>query len=53
VAEGKRLADAEARPRRFQAAIASGVDPAALVDAINEAQAQRAAARAEWTAPRR
>ena len=43
----KRLADAEARLRRFQAAIASGVDPAALVDVINEAQAERAAARAE------
>jgi hypothetical protein len=43
----KRLADAEARLRRFQAAIASGVDPAALVDVINEAQAQRVAARAE------
>jgi hypothetical protein len=43
----KRLADAEARLRRFQAAIASGIGPAALVDAINEAQAQRAAARAE------
>ncbi|WP_433279552.1 recombinase zinc beta ribbon domain-containing protein [Pseudonocardia xinjiangensis] len=43
----KRLADAEARLRRFQAAIASGIDPAALVDAINEAQAQRVAARAE------
>lgn len=41
------LADAEARLRRFQAGIASGVDPAALVDVINEAQAQRAAARAE------
>ena len=43
----QRLADAEARLRRFQAAIASGVDPAALVEAINQAQAQRAAARAE------
>jgi len=43
----KRLADAEARLRRFQTAIASGVDPAALVEAINEAQAERAAARAE------
>jgi hypothetical protein len=43
----KRLTDAEARLRRFQAAIASGVDPAALVDVINEAQAQKAAARAE------
>jgi hypothetical protein len=38
-------------PRRgyagSKAAIASGVDPAALVDVINEAQALRAAARAE------
>lgn len=43
----KRLADAEARLRRYQAAIAAGVDPEALVEAINEAQAQRAAAQAE------
>ncbi|WP_231961059.1 recombinase family protein [Amycolatopsis thermoflava] len=43
----QRLADAEARLERFRAAIGAGVDPAALVDAINEAQAQRAAARAE------
>ncbi|MCA1676357.1 MAG: recombinase family protein, partial [Actinobacteria bacterium] len=43
----KRLGEAETRLRRFQAAIEAGVDPAALVDAINEAQAARAAARAE------
>ncbi|WP_229874338.1 hypothetical protein [Amycolatopsis deserti] len=43
----QRLASAEARLERFRAAIGAGVDPAALVDAINEAQAQRAAARAE------
>jgi hypothetical protein len=43
----KRLADAEARLRKFQAAIAAGVEPAALVEAINEAQAERAAAKAE------
>jgi hypothetical protein len=43
----KRLADAETRLRRFQAAIAAGVDAAALVESINEAQAQRAAAQAE------
>jgi hypothetical protein len=43
----KRHSDAEARLRRLQAAIEAGVDPAALVEAINEAQAQRAAARAE------
>lgn len=42
-----RLDSAEAKLRRFQAAIEAGVDPAALVEAINEAQAQRAAARAE------
>jgi len=43
----RRLADAEARMRRHQAAIEAGVDPAALVDVINQAQAERAAARAE------
>ncbi|MDX8030288.1 recombinase family protein [Lentzea sp. BCCO 10_0856] len=43
----KRLADAEAKLRRFQAAIAAGVDPVALVDAINETEEQRAAASAE------
>jgi hypothetical protein len=35
----RRLADAETRLRRHQAAIAAGVDPAALVEVINEAQA--------------
>jgi hypothetical protein len=43
----QRLQDAEARVRRFQAAIAAGVDPAAVVEAINEAQAHREAARVE------
>jgi hypothetical protein len=43
----KRLADAEARLRKFQAAIAAGVDPGALVEAINAAQAERTAAQAE------
>ena len=33
--------------RRHQVAIEAGVDPAALVDAMNAAQAERAAARAE------
>jgi len=33
--------------RRLQAAIAAGVDPAALVEAINETQAQREAAQVE------
>ena len=43
----KRLTYAEARLRRFQEAIGAGIDPTALVDVINEAHAQRAAARAE------
>ena len=46
-AAGQRLNDAEMRLRRFQAAIAAGVDPAAVVDAINQAQVQRAAAKDE------
>ncbi len=43
----RRLANAEARLRRHQAAIEAGVDPAAIVDAINQAHTERAAARAE------
>jgi DNA invertase Pin-like site-specific DNA recombinase len=43
----KRLADAEARLRKYQAAITAGVDPAALVEVINAAQVERAAAQAE------
>ncbi|MFD2489335.1 recombinase family protein [Amycolatopsis jiangsuensis] len=43
----KRLKDAEARLRRHQAAIEAGVDPAALVDAMNVAQAERQAAKEE------
>jgi DNA invertase Pin-like site-specific DNA recombinase len=43
----QRLADAEARVRRYQAAFGAGVDPAALVEVLNQAQAERAAARAE------
>jgi hypothetical protein len=43
----ERLTTAEVRLRRFQAAIEAGIDPAALVEPINQAQAQRAAARAE------
>ena len=39
------LKDADTRLRRFQAAIAAGVDPDAVVDAINSAQALRTAAR--------
>ncbi len=46
----RRLADAEAKLRRHQAAIEAGVDPAAIVDAINQAQAERAAAGAELNA---
>ncbi|MFI5563334.1 recombinase family protein [Amycolatopsis japonica] len=40
----KQLEEAEAKLRRFQDAIAAGVDPTALVESINEAQADRAAA---------
>ncbi|WP_215544307.1 recombinase family protein [Amycolatopsis sp. CA-230715] len=43
----RRLVDAEARLRRFQEAIGAGVDPAAVVDAMNHAQAERASAEAE------
>jgi hypothetical protein len=43
----RRLSEAEARLRRLQEAIVAGVDPAGLVEAVNEAQAQRAASRAE------
>jgi hypothetical protein len=42
-----RLADAEARLRRYQAAISAGVDPVALVEPINQAQAECASARAQ------
>ncbi|GAA3853827.1 MULTISPECIES: hypothetical protein [Amycolatopsis] len=38
---------AEAKLRRLRSTIEAGVDPAALVEAITESQAQRAAARAE------
>ncbi|SFQ54560.1 hypothetical protein SAMN05421810_10978 [Amycolatopsis arida] len=40
-------ADAETRLRRLRDAIEAGVEPAAMVEAINQAQEQRAAARAE------
>jgi len=46
----RRLADAEAKLRRHQAAIEAGVNPAAIVDAINQAHAERTAAHAELTA---
>ena len=42
-----RRVDADQRLRRFHAAIAAGVDPEALVEAINQAQAERRAAQAE------
>ncbi len=57
-----RLKDAEEALRRLQAAIVAGIDPAAVKEAINAAQAQREAARArrwrpcrrraDWTWPR-
>lgn len=34
----QRLTDAEAKLRRFQDAIAAGIDPSALVEVMNEAQ---------------
>ena len=43
----RRLADAEQALSRFQAAIAAGVDPSALVEGINKAKAQRDAVRIE------
>jgi DNA invertase Pin-like site-specific DNA recombinase len=43
----ERLAEVESRLHRLQSAIEAGVDPTALVDAINAAQAERAAVRAE------
>ncbi|MFD2415415.1 recombinase family protein [Amycolatopsis pigmentata] len=43
----KRLDAAESKLRRLRAAIEAGVEPTALVEAINDAQAQRAAARNE------
>jgi hypothetical protein len=42
-----RRADAERRLQRFQAAIAAGADPAAVIEPMNQAQAERAAAQAE------
>ena len=46
----KRLTDAETALRRLQDAILAGVDPAAVRDAINAAQAQRETVRAEMAA---
>ncbi|WP_232376787.1 recombinase family protein [Amycolatopsis aidingensis] len=42
----RRLADAQAKLRRFQDAIGAGIEPDALVDAINQAQADKASAQA-------
>ncbi|MFD6073779.1 recombinase family protein, partial [Amycolatopsis lurida] len=39
------MEEAAAKLRRFQDAIAAGVDPMALVESINEAQGDRAAAK--------
>jgi hypothetical protein len=43
----RRLADAERRLSRLRAAIEAGADPAALIESLNAAQEQRAAAQAE------
>ncbi len=43
----KRLEAAEGKVKRLRAAIEAGIEPAALVEATNAAQAQRSAARAE------
>jgi DNA invertase Pin-like site-specific DNA recombinase len=48
-----RLARAEAKLGKFQAAIVAGIDPAALVEAINDTQAERAAAKAELESARK
>jgi Recombinase len=45
-----RLKDAEEALRRLQAAIVAGIDPAAIKEAVNAAQAQREAARAALAA---
>lgn len=44
-----RLADAEARLRRFQEAIAAGIDPAAVVDVINDARPNARPPEPNWT----
>lgn len=46
----RRLKESELKLNRFQAAIAAGVDPTALIDGINQAQRERDAARAELAA---
>lgn len=47
-----RRTDAERRLQRFQGAIAAGVDPSALIEPMNQAQADRAAAQASIEATR-
>jgi hypothetical protein len=47
----QQLAETEATLRRFQEAIAAGVDPTAVVDPINRARAERDAARASLAHP--
>lgn len=42
-----RLSDAETKLQRYQAAIAAGVEPAALASAINQAHTERTLAEAE------
>jgi hypothetical protein len=46
----RRLTNAGTKLRRHQAAIEAGIDPAALIDAINQAQAERVAAHTELNA---
>jgi hypothetical protein len=48
-----RRREAEQRLQRFQDAIAAGVDPTALVEPVNQAQADKAAAQAEIDAASR
>jgi hypothetical protein len=43
----RRLAEAEMALKRFQEAIAAGVEPGSVVEAINQARAERDAARAQ------
>jgi hypothetical protein len=45
----RRLTNAEAKLRRHQAAIEAGIDPAALVDAINQAQPNAWPPELSWT----
>jgi hypothetical protein len=51
VAARERLATAQAQLSRLQAAITAGANPAGLVEAINQAQADRAAVQADLATP--